>query len=232
MKTIICGLVVAGALVSNLASAAVIKYDYVATLIGVAELDNATGLLNYAKVSTVSGQRFETGQVLRGSLSYDNAAPLLDSTPNPIQPGTVNAFSSPITTDLRIDGTNFSYQNNLPIVDGAILTEDAPAGDGIDAFMTTSARWDPATVVTDFVDFFFLDLSGEAMTDGKLPQSLDLSLFPTSVVRYTYLRLSDDVEMQAFATITLLTQVPEPTSPALVLAALSALALVRRRRSR
>lgn len=197
------------------AQAAIITYDYTAIVNRVTEYDRETDTFTDPDDSNFVGTRVARGDVIHGTLRYDNAAPKNDYQPEDYG-NTKSAMYNPgpeAGLSYRFAATGLSFQSEYNLF-GYASVNDSPARPGeysSDYFSTRFSIFD--AVYLRGAGMFFWNADGTAFSDTSLPQGLDASLFQSMSMSGTFMNLDSDnmmffdAEVMSFQ---LAAEVPEP----------------------
>ncbi|MDN4058526.1 PEP-CTERM sorting domain-containing protein [Massilia sp. YIM B02769] len=222
------GIFLLGSVLAGVANAAVITYDFTATV-----SDTSLYEPESAQGGRLSLLPIQQGSVISGRFSYDTAAK-----PASVQPPYVPFYTRVIRYE--IPGTNFvSYQVNgfdwasMPSLNArkTDLVRDSDAGYSWDEVQFHTIREEDK--ITSYALLNYYDWGGDALDDTHFPETFDLAHY------FTFNGWFDDLETGSYfafdADITSLqrvapSEIPEPTAAFLMLGGAAALASARRRR--
>lgn len=224
------------ALLSAGAQAAIITYQYTATVSLITEYDYASDTYTDLLESNFTGNQVMIGDVLRGIVRYDTAAVKSTYQP-PDRGGKQTTFYNAGPQDAityRFDATGLAYQSD-PSRGGQTSVGNAPPMSGmVDHFSKSSSFADSDYIYNG--DILLGNTDGTAFQDTSLPSLLDPALFQELLVGGAIYRRANLDAFYFEANITSFTllpaDVPEPGALLLFAAGAGSLVAARRRARR
>lgn len=235
MKKII-GLL-AGLAMLGSAHAAVVTYNFTATVAFIGESSSPTNPWTLVDLTTLTGMTVAAGQEIHGSFSYDTAMGL-DPVyqPPPESSGTYMIYSDPnnntkvVAPGVLTPPQEVQYETNL-----MEIANNATTFAGGDFFWLSHYVMAPDNSGSRSI-ISLTDFGGAAFDHGGVPASLTLSISSLDYARYTmtyYLATGGYVNIWSNLTsLTPATAVPEPETYAMLLAGIALLGWQARKRAR
>jgi hypothetical protein len=192
-----------------------VKYNFTAAIYRLYEYSAATDTSTTVQSSSFAGALVSNGDVVVGSIIFDNAAPLSPYYQPPIpNQGSYQLYTSTGATQQ----TAFSVGNNGPTyassTDASAYTliqvaNNASSLSGWDIFsLSNSAGYNPVMFQNISLDLF--DRTATAFNSSAIPSVLNLSNFYYANLNGGWLRQSDGNQFHFDATLTSLVTVPVP----------------------
>ena len=231
-------LLLAGLIAAPASHAAVVTYDFTATVSSMFEYERDVEKITTVTSSTMTGRLIANGQTIRGKFSYDTQTPLSPYY-QPEQPagGSYQLYmGSPNNTiELIYDVDGYRFQSSRAPLSGLIQVKNVLSGTDYDIFsMNGSTGYQPVNFETASLMLF--NQTGAAFTGPDIPGNLNFADFGYAHIDYGWLRQADGNQVHADATITSMSltvaDVPEPDVGFLIALGLGALAISRCQRDR
>lgn len=220
------------------AQAALVKYEYTATVTNLYEIDALTGSNSAVDTSNIPGSTFAPGDSWSGTIVYDDQMPLFPHI-QPPQPegGSHRVHMGYIHSTISNAQTGFTFAGVPNQVPGANMqVYDVPAGEGADFVSLHDYHYGAPGSAVELGWFQFVDEEGSILGATTDPASISLTQFPYAFAHYAFNHGS--AHMQAFARITSLTRVdiqspvPEPATYGMLGLGLGILAFLSRKQQR
>ncbi|HEX8605002.1 MAG TPA: PEP-CTERM sorting domain-containing protein [Pseudoduganella sp.] len=214
------------------AHAAIVRYDFTATVDAVYEVPAGASSGGFVEASSMAGPTISNGDTWSGSLVYDTALQLAAWQPEQPEGGIYRNYTGSITSTITDPETGLAFESRLTTTHLALMqVYDMPAGTGPD--VVSMHTYAPGSAL-EAGSFVFGDAHGSLLASATPPAGLDLAAILYSSVTYAFRRDSGEL-MSAQATITSLSftelpPVPEPSTYAMLGLGLAALAMTKKLR--
>lgn len=202
------------------AQAAIVSYQFTASVNSIAEIPGDTDTVNFLSSSSLAGPRISIGDSWTGTFSYDTDMQL--GTYQPPQPaqGAHTMYKGFAQTTIKDARTGLSFESTLPYPwsTGSLIIWNEATNVGSDIFWMYSES-NASANGNEFGSVWLNDRNGSTFGDATIPLALSLNDFLSASVSYEFSQRGTGNYMHAEAWLLSLTPViavPEPATYAML----------------